>query len=119
MEILSKVVAWIADKSLSWLAKRAKQKDYSHEKFIQDSYRKALQDLTEQYERNTKGLLTNIAEQSAIIESYKGKNVNGKEMSEWQEREVQLAQQLLQYMRKNLELETQLMFCLKLKNKLP
>lgn len=117
MPLLEKVVTWIAGVSLNWLSKRAKPKDYSHEKFIQDSYRKALQDLTEQYERNTNGLLNNMAEQNQIIESYKGKNVNGKEMSEWQEREAELKQQLLQYMKKNLELETQLMFCLKLKKK--
>lgn len=121
MEILTKAVEWVADKALGYLAKRSTKKDYSHEKFIQDSYRQALHDLTKQYERNTKGLMQNIADQSQIIESYKGRQVNGKEMSEWQDREAELGQQLLKSMKKVLELETQLMFCMKLnnKNKLP
>lgn len=117
MSLLTRSVEWIADKALNWLAKRAKSKEITDVSVIQDVYRKTLVDIRLEHDVRIKELMGRIDEKNQIIESYKGRQVNGREMNEWQDSNTEMGQQILKLMKEVMELKTQLMFCLKFKNK--
>lgn len=93
--------------ALEWVWKRLKSKSPSDYKEMQEYYQSRIDFMKKELEG-----------QKTIIETFRHKHPgNGEELDAWKCREEKLLQEKLVMMRKILELESQLMFWDKLKNK--
>lgn len=93
--------------ALQWIWKQLKSKSPNDYKAMQEYYQSHIDFMKRE-----------LVEQKKIIESFRHKHPgNGEELNAWNNREEKLLQEKLVMMRKILELESQLMFWDKLKNK--